>query len=59
MTEVPDDRRVIEGCAARGIPVAITLAGGYARQLEDTVRIHARTATLALEIAGSLAEKRA
>jgi hypothetical protein len=50
---------VIEGCASRGIPFAITLAGGYARQLEDTVRIHARTATLALEIAGAFAEKRA
>jgi acetoin utilization deacetylase AcuC-like enzyme len=53
------DRRVIEGCATRGIPFAITLAGGYARRLEDTVRIHARTATLALGIASTVAEKRA
>jgi acetoin utilization deacetylase AcuC-like enzyme len=53
------DRRVIEGCAARDIPFAIALAGGYARRLEDTVRIHARTATLALGIANSIAEKRA
>jgi acetoin utilization deacetylase AcuC-like enzyme len=34
------DRRVIEGCAARGIPVVLTLGGGYARRLEDTVAIH-------------------
>ena len=51
------DRRVIEGCARRGIPVAITLAGGYARKLEDTVRIHRRTATLALEAANTFAER--
>jgi len=27
----------------RGVPVAITLAGGYARNTEDTVRIHMNT----------------
>lgn len=53
------DRRVIEGCATRGIPFAIALAGGYARRTEDTVRIHARTASLALGVGNSLAEKRA
>jgi acetoin utilization deacetylase AcuC-like enzyme len=45
------DRAVIEGCAARGIPVATTLGGGYARRLEDTVRIHATTSRLALAVA--------
>ena len=45
------DRAVIEGCAARGIPVATTLGGGYARRLEDTIRIHATTSRLALEVA--------
>jgi hypothetical protein len=34
------DRLVLEGCAARGIPVVVTLGGGYARQVSDTVRIH-------------------
>ena len=34
------DRLVVEGCAARGIPVALTLGGGYARRVEDTVGIH-------------------
>ena len=43
------DRRVIDGCAARGIPVVVTLGGGYARRTEDTVRIHATTCRLALE----------
>jgi acetoin utilization deacetylase AcuC-like enzyme len=45
------DRRVLEGCARRGIPVAVTLAGGYARNHEDTVRIHALTCRLAIAIA--------
>ncbi len=42
------DRAVIDGCVARGIPVAITLGGGYARHLEDTVQLHATTSRLAL-----------
>lgn len=37
------DRAVIEGCRARGIAVVSTLGGGYARRVEDTVRIHATT----------------
>lgn len=43
------DRRVIEGCAAAGIPVVVTLGGGYARDVADTVRIHATTCGVALE----------
>ena len=42
------DRAVLEGCARRSIAVATTLGGGYARRLEDTVRIHATTSRLAL-----------
>ncbi len=42
------DARVVDGCAARGIPLVTTLGGGYARRLEDTVRIHATTCRLAL-----------
>jgi len=45
------DRAVIEGCARRGVAVATTLGGGYARRLEDTVRIHATTSRLALALA--------
>ena len=43
------DRAVIEGCAARGIPVVVTLGGGYARRVEDTVAIHAATCRIAIE----------
>lgn len=45
------DRAVIEGCARRRIAVATTLGGGYARRLEDTVRIHAATSRMALAVA--------
>jgi acetoin utilization deacetylase AcuC-like enzyme len=45
------DRAVLEGCRRRGIPVAVTLGGGYARRLEDTVEIHHTTCRLALELA--------
>lgn len=37
------DAMVLEACRRRRVPVAITMAGGYARQIEDTVRIHWRT----------------
>ena len=37
------DRLVFEHARRRGIPVASTLAGGYARRVEDTVRIHVNT----------------
>lgn len=47
------DRLVLEGCAARGIPAVVTLGGGYARRLEDTVEIHAATCRVALELAAA------
>ena len=47
------DRRVLEGCAAHGVPVAVTLGGGYARRLDDTVAIHAATCRLALRVAAA------
>jgi acetoin utilization deacetylase AcuC-like enzyme len=34
------DRIVLETCKERGIPVAITMAGGYANEVKDTVDIH-------------------
>jgi acetoin utilization deacetylase AcuC-like enzyme len=42
------DRAVIEGCRTRGIPVVVTLGGGYADRVEDTVRIHATTCRILL-----------
>jgi acetoin utilization deacetylase AcuC-like enzyme len=37
------DRLVFESARRMGIPVASTLAGGYARHVSDTVRIHVNT----------------
>jgi acetoin utilization deacetylase AcuC-like enzyme len=37
------DRLVFAQCRRRSIPVVVTLAGGYARSLEDVVTIHATT----------------
>ena len=50
------DRLVLEGCRARGIPAAITLGGGYARRLEDTVGIHLQTCLTAIRLAGDYLE---
>ena len=41
------DALVIDSCREVGIPIALTIAGGYGRQLSDTVRIHAETARIA------------
>ena len=43
------DRLVFERARAKNIPVAVVLAGGYARYIEDTVEIHANTAVALLE----------
>src|ERR1700676_960846 len=45
------DRKVFEEARRRGVPVATTLAGGYARNVEDTVRIHMNTILAARDIA--------
>lgn len=37
------DAWIVGACAERGIPVVGMTAGGYARELEDTARIHANT----------------
>jgi acetoin utilization deacetylase AcuC-like enzyme len=50
------DRRVLEGAAARGIPVVVTLGGGYARRIEDTVRIHHATCRVALGLGSATRE---
>ena len=34
------DRIVLETCRERGIPVAVTMAGGYASEVEDAVDVH-------------------
>ena len=45
------DRLVFEHARRRGIPVASTLAGGYARHVADTVRIHVNTIIAARDVA--------
>ena len=42
------DRLVLRTMRGAGVPVAIVLAGGYARQLVDTVDIHVATIEEAL-----------
>ena len=44
------DRLVFEHARRRGIPVASTLAGGYARRVADTVRIHINTIIAARDV---------
>jgi len=47
------DELVFRAAKARGIPVMVTLAGGYARQVEDTVTIHCNTVIAAREVYSS------
>jgi len=44
------DRLVFELCAASLLPVAVAMAGGYGRRIEDTVDVHFNTVRLAREI---------
>ncbi len=46
------DRLVFETGRARKIPIAVTLAGGYARKVEDTVLIHSNTIRIAKDYVG-------
>jgi hypothetical protein len=46
---VERDRMVFEKAVSANIPVAVTLAGGYARHVLDTVQIHANTVRTAKE----------
>ena len=43
------DRIVFDACMQAGLPMVVTLAGGYARRLEDTVAIHRATIEAARE----------
>jgi acetoin utilization deacetylase AcuC-like enzyme len=45
------DRRVLERCRRAGLPVAVVLAGGYGRRVEDTVEIHLQTVRIAAGLA--------
>ena len=46
------DELVLGLCKARDLPVAITMAGGYARNVEDIADIHLATVKVASEMVG-------
>lgn len=48
------DRNVFASCQAHNTPVALVMAGGYARTIADTVEIHANT----VQLAKSMLERR-
>jgi acetoin utilization deacetylase AcuC-like enzyme len=48
------DRLVLEACLSRGLPVAIAMAGGYAKDVADTVEIHLNTVRLAATLQADL-----
>ena len=50
------DALVYRIAKAEGIPVMVTLAGGYAMKLEDTVTIHSNTVVAAKEVFGGVSE---
>ncbi len=41
------DRRVFDWAARRAVPIAVTMAGGYGRVIEETCAVHAQTIGLA------------
>ncbi len=44
------DRRVFAACRRRGLPVVLTLAGGYARELSDIVTLHTNTVAELIDV---------
>jgi acetoin utilization deacetylase AcuC-like enzyme len=44
------DEFVLTTLRRKNIPVAVTMAGGYGREISDTVDIHFRTVEMAVEI---------
>lgn len=41
------DRMVFESAHKRGIPVAVSMAGGYGKNIQDTVAVHVQTIVIA------------
>ena len=52
------DRRVFDALRARGIPVAVSMAGGYGADLDATVAVHLRTVVEAARSAASWQDER-
>jgi acetoin utilization deacetylase AcuC-like enzyme len=51
------DRIVLQTCRERGIPVAVTMAGGYAYEVEDTVDVHFQSIRRAADLLESTADR--
>ena len=47
------DRLVFELCTQYGLPVAVVMAGGYARNIDDTVDIQFNTVRIAAKLRGN------
>jgi acetoin utilization deacetylase AcuC-like enzyme len=47
------DRLVFEMCNAEHIPIAVTMGGGYAEEVDDIVDIHLQTIQIAIEFQAS------
>ena len=45
------DHMVLHAAREVGIPVAITIAGGYGRDIDTTVEVHCRTVRIAAAMA--------
>jgi acetoin utilization deacetylase AcuC-like enzyme len=48
------DELVAESALSKAVPVVVVLAGGYARELSDTVSIHVNTAYMAEKVLRSV-----
>lgn len=46
------DRVVLAHFRGRGIPVVLTLGGGYAKPIDDTIEAHVNTYRVAMALAG-------
>jgi acetoin utilization deacetylase AcuC-like enzyme len=46
------DRMVLDAAQARGLPVALAMAGGYGRSIDDTVAVHIQTVRIAASYCG-------
>ena len=52
------DERVLKACRERGLPVAVSMAGGYGLDISQTVAVHAQTLRLCHSSWASLARAR-
>lgn len=52
------DRLVLRTCAGRGLPVALSMGGGYAREVDEIVTCHLQTVREASQLAARRREQR-